>query len=99
MDSGQVTNLSVKRDHLIIADYIWGKNAQSIKGKTVIPMIKHVTCPPTKLPQRIAEHYQNIILCINVMFVGGIKFLLTVSCHLDLVTAEYIADQKYDTYM
>ena len=33
------------------------------------------------------------------MFVCGVKFLLTVSRHLDLVTAEYIADKKYKTYV
>ena len=97
-NSGQVTNLPVTRDHLLIADYIWGKNVHSIKGKTVTLTIKHVA-PPPSLPRRIANHYRNITLCVNVMFVCGIKFLLTVSRHLDLVTMEYIADKKCDTYV
>ena len=98
IDSGQVMNLPVTRDHLVMADYIWGKNIHSIRGKTVTPKIKHITDPP-KLPKRIAEYYCTILLCIGVMFVCGIKFLLTVLRHLNFVTVEYICDRKYSTYV
>lgn len=71
----------------------------SIEGKTVTPTIKHVLAPPPKLPQQIVRHYWNIILYIDVMFVWGVEFLLTILHHLDLVTKEFIPDCKYTTYI
>lgn len=40
----------------------------------------------------IYEHNQEVIVVVDIMFVSGLLFLVTVSCGIDLVTREYLRD-------
>ena len=52
-----------------------------------------------QLSTRMHPKHNNIILCIDVMFVSGVKFFLTMSRDVDFVTAAPINDKKYSTYV
>ena len=70
-----------------------------MKGKTTNQKVDYVVAPVTRIPKEILKEYKNITLCIDVMFINGIKFLLTVSQNIDFVTAQYVLSKKYSRYI
>ena len=85
-----ITKKDVKR-----AEVIYSPNVYALKGKTTNQKVDHVVAPIT----RILKEYKNITLCIDVMFINGIKFILTVSRNIDFVTAQYMPSKKYSGYI
>ena len=70
-----------------------------MQRKTTNRKVDHVIAPITRIPKEILKEYKNITLCIDVMFINGIKFLLTVSQNVDFVTAQYVPNKKYKGYI
>ena len=58
----------------------------------------HVVAPITSIPKQLLKEYKNVTLCVDIMFVNNIKLLLTVSQHIDFVTAQYVPSKKYSGY-
>ena len=46
------------------------------------------------LPKEIMQHYQNISLCIDIMFVNKIPFFMSISCNIRFITAEVLDNRK-----
>ena len=78
---------------------ICGPNIYALKGKTVNKKVDHLVAPVTSIPKQILKEYKNITLCIDVIFVNDIKFLLTMSRHIDFVTSQYVPNKKYSGYV
>ena len=83
-----VKGLSITRQDVKLAEEIHSPNIYAFKRKTTNKKLDHVVAPVTSMPKQILKEYKNITLCIDVMFINGIKFLLTVSWHIDFVTAQ-----------
>ena len=94
-----VKGLPITRKDVKRAEEIYGPNVYALKGKTMNRKVDHVVAPITKIPKKILKEYKNITLCIDVMFINGIKFLLTVSQNIDFVTAQYVPSKKYSGYI
>ena len=99
VDTNQVRGLSITREDVKRAETIYGPNVYALKGKTTNRKVDHVVVPITRIPKEILKDYKNITLCIDVMFINGIKFLLTVSRNIDFVTAQYVPSKKYSGYI
>ena len=99
VDTNQVRGLPITREDVKRAETIYGPNVFALKGKTTNRKVDHVVAPITRIPKEILKDYKNITLCIDVMFVNGIKFLLTVSRNIDFVTAQYVPSKKYSGYI
>ena len=99
VDNNMVKGLPITRQDVKLAEEIYGPNIYALKGKTVNRKIDHVFAPVTDISKQLLKEYKNITLCTDVMFVNGIKFLLTVSRHIDFVTAEYVPSKKYSGYI
>ena len=82
-----------------LAEGIYSPTIYALKGKTVNRKVDHVITPVTSIPKQILKEYKHITLCIDVMFINCIKFLLTVSWHIDFVTAKYVPSKKYTWYI
>ena len=80
-----VKGLHITREDVKRADEIYGPNVYALKGKTTNRKINHVIAPITEIPKEILKEYKNITLCIDIMFINGIKFLLTVSRNIDFL--------------
>ena len=87
VDTNQVRGLPITREDVKRAEAIYGPNVYALKGKTTNRKVDHVIVPITRIPKEILRDYKNITLYIDVMFINGIKFLLTVSRNIDFVTA------------
>ena len=94
-----VKGLPITRQDVKLAEEIYGPNTYALKGKTVNRKVDQVVAPVTSIPKQILKEYKNNTLCIDVMFVNGIKFLFTVSQHIDFVIAQYVPSKKYSGYI
>ena len=52
-----------------------------------------VTTNYVQIPRAILEQHQLVTLAVNVMFVNGVPFLVSVARGLNLVTAEFTPSQ------
>ena len=87
INNNMVKDLPIKRQDIKVTETIYCPNIYALKGKTVNRKADHVVAPITGIPEQILKEYKYITLCIDVMFINGLKFLPTVSRHLDFVTA------------
>ena len=94
-----VKGLPITRQDVKVAEEIYGQNLYALKGKTTNQKVNHVIAPIIRIMKQILKECKNITLCIDVMFINGIKFLLTVSRNIDFVTAQYVPSKKYGGYI
>ena len=85
-----VKGIPITRKDVKLAEQIYGPNIYALKRKTTNRKVNHVVAPITSIPKQILKEYKDSTLCIDVIFSNGIKFLLTVSRHIDFVTAQYV---------
>ena len=81
------------------AEDIFGKSLQILKGRTTRTKNQHVRGTTLKVPITILERYQDVQLTGDVMFVNGIRFIITKSCHIQFMTVERIPNSKDATLM
>ncbi len=61
-----------------------------VRGRMVRTTPESVIVDHVMIPRAILERHKRVTLAINVMFVNGVPFLVSVSRGLNLITAEYI---------
>ena len=79
------------------AERIFGPNLGALKGKTVYRRGVLVSGRIEGVPPSILERYQKVTLSIDIMFVNGIPFLLTISRGLQFGTAENLLNRQVPT--
>ena len=85
--NGRVLNLLIsKRDN---AERIWGNKMGSIVGKTTRKRPSPVEIEPTHISVD-----KEIILCIDIFYIGGLTFLLSVSRHLNMYMVSHLVNRK-----
>ena len=77
INKGRILNLPITKADLAVATRIWGRDLGSVVGKTT-----------RKTPETVViEHAEpmtdkRIILCIDLFFIGGLTFLLSVRSYV-----------------
>jgi len=71
------------------AHQIFGPDLAGIRGRTVRRPPESVTTDYVQIPRAILEQHQLVTLAVDVMFVKGVSFLVSVARGLNLVTAEF----------
>jgi hypothetical protein len=94
VSTGQIKNCPVTPTDIKIAEIIFGPSIMCLKGKTVRRTTKQVRMEPINIPLSISETYRNVTLAVDIMFVGGYRFLVSVSEHIVFGTAGYLRDAK-----
>jgi len=90
VESNQLPNCPVTVKDILTAEQIYGPNLGSLKGKTVWRQESHVAGNQVELPMTILDEFRNVLLCIDIMFVNGIPFLMTISRAIKFGTAEML---------
>ena len=76
------------------AEQIFGPDIGSLKGKTVRRQPPRVEVTEVDLPPTIHQHYQEVTLGCDIMFVNKIPFFMSISRHLRFGTAQHIKNQQ-----
>lgn len=79
INNNMVIDLPITRQDDKLADKMYGPNICDIKGKTVNKKVDHVVAPITDILRQILKEYKRITRSIDVVFINGVKFHLTVS--------------------
>jgi hypothetical protein len=91
LNRNSLPNRPIKRQDAINTHAIFGRDVGSIKGKTTRRKIKGILgTVANNLPKGIMEHYRDITLCIDIMFVNEIPFFLSISRNIRFITAEVL---------
>ena len=88
--SGAMQNAPISVNDLYNAIRIWGPNLGALKGKTTRSKPNIVMIEPLDGTIIIDK---EIVLCMDIFFVEGISFLMTISRKLNLLTAHHITDR------
>ena len=75
----------------------FGKNLGCLKGKTPRQKTPHTRGGIFPLPITILERYKSVTLAGYIMFINGIRFINTIRRHVNVITAEHIANAMVQT--
>ena len=84
--NNQIPNCPVTVRDIQNAEYIWGKELGSIKGKTVRRQAPAVRTEVYNIPVPLMQKYQHVTLSVDLMFIAKIPFLMTISRHIKFGT-------------
>jgi hypothetical protein len=87
--SGMITKCPMSPTDVLNANRIFGPNIAGVRGQTVRSPPESVTTNNVQIPRVLLERHQRVTLAIDVMFINGVPFLVSISRGLNLVTAEY----------
>jgi len=79
------------------AENIFGPDVGSLKGKTVRQTPDAVRLSNFPIPESIFERYKDVIIAADIMYLGRMAFLVTISRNLRFGTTEMIRNQKNET--
>jgi hypothetical protein len=68
---------------------LFGPDLAGVRGRTVRKRPEHVHIEYMDIPRSIVDRYPAVVLAVDVMFVDGIPFLVSVSRAINLITAEF----------
>ncbi len=70
---------------------IFGPNLATVRGKIVQQMPEHVVGDYVSVPRLIVEQNKTVTLAVEVFFLDGIAFLITVLRQIKFITVEHVA--------
>jgi hypothetical protein len=85
-----VANCPVTHTNITNACQIFGPDLASIQGKTVWRTPEPVVADYVAVPQSLKERIKIVMLTVDVFFVDGAAFLLTLSWKIKFVIAEHV---------
>ncbi len=88
--SGMILNCPVTLNAVQNAHCIFGPDLAGVRGRTVRRPPDSVTTNYVQIMCALLERHQQVTLAVDVMFVNGIPFLVSMARGLNLVTAEHM---------
>ena len=97
LKTGAIKNCEVKPKDFENAIAIWGKNIAELKGKTVRKKPAPVVSNIMKVPRDLLKLEKDISLNLDIFFVNGSPFLITLSMRIYFTTVSNLKNQKLKT--
>jgi hypothetical protein len=95
LDSNSLPNCPIQRQDAVNADAIFGPDVTSLKGKITRQQLQTVLgAVANNLPKEIMEHYCDLTLCVDIMFVNRIPFFMSISKKVRFMTAAVLNNRK-----
>jgi hypothetical protein len=88
--SGMILNCPVTPNAVQNAHHIFGPNLAGVRGQTVRRPPNSVKTNYVQILGMLLERHQWVTLAVNLMFVNGVSFLVSVARGLNLVTSEHM---------
>jgi hypothetical protein len=99
LDQNMIPNCPIDRNDVIAAHQIFGRNVDSLKGKTTRQGTEHVHARLEGLPMGVMAKYRDVTLCIDNMFVNKVGFFMLISRDIHFITAEAFPNRQEKTLM
>ena len=94
IENNLLPNCPVNCRDVLRAEQIFGPDIGSLKGKTVRRQPPRVEVAEVTLPPTIQQHYQDVTLGCDIMYVNKVPFLMSISRHIRFGTAQHIKNQQ-----
>ena len=94
MVNNKIRNCPLLESDIVNAEDIFGKKLQVLKGRTTNQKSMHLQSYIAKIPITVLEKYQQVTLTGDIMYVNGIRFLLTKSRYIKFLTVKFIQTAK-----
>jgi hypothetical protein len=86
---GMISNCPVTPTAVQNAHQIFGPDLAGIRGRTVRRPPDSVTTNYVQIPRVILERHQLVTLAVDIIFVNGVPFLVSMARGLNLVMTEF----------
>ena len=97
IENNLLPNCPVNRRDVLRAEQIFGPDIGALKGKTIRRQLPRVQVDEVTVPPTIQQHYQDVTLACDIMYVNKIPFLMSISRHIRFGTAQHIKNQQGTT--
>ena len=97
--TSSLPNCPVTPRDVIVANKLFGPNVGTLKGKTTRRGLPIVDSPMSVDMTSILEHYGEVTLCVDLMYVNKVPLLVTLSRNIKFGMMEAVADQKETTLL
>jgi hypothetical protein len=94
VSSNMIKNYPVTPSDVANANKIFNPDLATLKGKTVRQTPPPVMTDYIQIPQEIVSLNRNVTLTIDIMFVNGIPFMVSISRKINFTTVEYLLGRK-----
>jgi len=95
--SNQIANCPVTVEDIDVAQIIWGKDIAALKGKTTRKKPMPLEGNALRVPRAILKLHKYVVLAMDIFFVCGVPFFLTLSRKLDFAAATHLVNRKLET--
>ena len=99
MRDNMIPNCPITVQDIENAEFIWGPDLGSLKGKTVRGQSPAVRTETHTIPVQIMQQYMNVTLSADIMKVTGIPFLVTMSRHVKFGSAGKLDNMENATIL
>ena len=88
-----IDDCPVKVEHINVAEDIFGKDIHALKGKTVKKQPYHVDQDIIQVPREVMRLHRNVTLGMDLIFINGLAFFITVTRKIKFVTVENVTSK------
>ena len=99
VDNKVIKNCPITRRDIKMARDIYGKNTAMVKGKTVRKQVPHVREDIESVSDEILQQYKDVTLECDIFYVNGVRFISTISRHINFRTVRALTNARKETLL
>lgn len=93
-----IKNCPVTIEDVNIAEKIWGPDISYLKGKTMRSKPTPTQKDEIKIPREIYNKHNKITLCIDTIYINGIRFLIAIAYPIYYCQCKPVENGSLDAY-